>query len=112
MGCTGNDNLYLYEDKDDRHVAEVKFVDYKDQKWLAKDTSPNDQFAGVATQSYATWGLSGGWNNPVLWNADHTISLDPKYKPEYKNRSLYLYSGYCCWSDDATNSNILRFEFE
>lgn len=114
LGCTGNLNLYLYQDSNDPHVAAVKFVDYKDQKWLARDTTPYDRFAGVATQSYATWGLTGGWNDPVIWNADHTVSLDPKYKPEYANRSLYNYDGYCCWSDrdDPNNRNVLRFEFE
>ena len=111
LGSTGNMNLYLYDSEDDSHVAWVRFADFKDQKWLARDTTPNDRFLGLATQGYATWGLTGGWNNPIIWHPDHTISLDPKHDASLRNRFLYLYKGYCCFSDDASNSNILRFEF-
>ena len=111
LGSTGNMNLYLYDLEDDSHVAWVRFADFKDQKWLARDTTPNDRFLGLATQGYATWGLTGGWNNPIIWHPDHTISLDPKHDASLRNRFLYLYKGYCCFSDDGSNSNILRFEF-
>jgi len=57
LGSTANMNLYMYDSEDDKHVAWVRFADFKDQKWLARDTTPNDRFLGLATQGYATWGL-------------------------------------------------------
>jgi hypothetical protein len=77
--------------------------------YLRKETSPADRYLGLGWNSYACWGLTGGWNDAVIYDIDnHTIALksDPK-------RKLCLYGNdWVCWSDDDNNQNILTFVFE
>ncbi|MBU2359324.1 MAG: hypothetical protein KKB02_10395 [Alphaproteobacteria bacterium] len=118
LGCTQGaaaNYLRLYDDKD--AASFVKYVNDGDLKYLARDTTPNDRYLGLATNSYAGWGLKGGWRNPIKLHANGSISLDPYEDASFKDRYLYLYgasvySDYLCWSEDANNSNILSFRQE
>ncbi len=102
-----NNNVYLTQDES--AAASVKWLSYKEHTYLEKETSPNDRYLGLGWNGYATWGLTGGWNDPIVYNADHTISLktDPK-------RKLYGPYGnqWVAWSGGEDNQNILRCELE
>lgn len=82
--------------------------------YLEKETTPDDRYLGLGDNSYANWGLKGGWRNPVKLNPDGTISL--KDKPGRKLYGPYakITADYVVWTEDGdeNNQNILRFEFE
>jgi hypothetical protein len=103
---TYNNNVDLVGKPEE--AAKLAWSSYGSDMYLRKDTSPNDRYLGLGWNSYACWGLTGGWNDAVIFNKDKTISLksDPK-------RKLYKYgNNWVCWSADEDNQNILRFEFE
>jgi len=104
---TYNNNVDLVHVAND--AAMLAWSSSGSDMYLRKETTPNDRFLGLGWNSYACWGLTGGWNDAVVYNKeDHTISLksDPK-------RRLYRYGNdWVCWSTGENNQNILRFEFE
>lgn len=105
LGTYGNNVDLVHDIKD---AAMVDWYSYQSDLYLRKDTNPAYRYLGVGYNSYATWGVTGGWNDAVVYNSDHTISLksDPK-------RKLYKYGNdWVCWSKGEDNQNILRFEFE
>lgn len=106
LGTYGN-NVDLVHDAES--AAAVAWSPHGSDMYLRKETSPNDRFLGLGWNGYATWGLTGGWNDPIIYNSDHTISLktDPK-------RKLYGPYGndWVCWSGGEDNQNLLRCELE
>lgn len=81
-------------------------------KFLGKETTPNDRYLGLGSSGWACWGLSGGWVDAVVYGADKTIAL--KSAPERKlyGPNRYLGRDYLKWSDGEDNQNILRFELD
>lgn len=106
MGTYGNDVSLV---ADEAEAVDVKWEPVDSDTYLAKETSPNDRYLGLAANDYAAWDLWGNKSSrqPVVLNADGTISL--KNKPNIKLYGPYRYNGvdYACWTDQADNSNIL-----
>jgi hypothetical protein len=52
--------------------ANVKWAYVGSDTYLAKDTTPNNRYLGLGSQSYACWGLwtPTGWVNPIVYNLD------------------------------------------
>jgi hypothetical protein len=105
LGSYGN-NLDLVHSTDD--AAYVAWSDQGSDKFLRKDAVPGDRYLGLGWNSYACWGLTGGWNDAVIYNDDKSVSLkiDPK-------RKLCKYGNdWIRWSEDNNNANILTLELE
>lgn len=101
------DNYEKWKD----YIAYCKFSYASgDDTYLEKSTVPYDRWLGLGDSSYAVWGLTGGRNNPIIYNADHTISL--KEKPERKLYGPYGHGSYVCWSDNDNNQNIITLVME
>ncbi len=112
VGYLASNNNYVTLTSDKENGAWVQWR-YKDNlTYLAKDTTPNDRFLGLAEQGYGGWGLQGTeWSGPLDYDGDnHTIAL--------RGTTRYLYGpyetlgkAYACWSEEGEkNSNILRCE--
>jgi hypothetical protein len=103
-------NAYVWLTQDINEAIWVKWkFDGVGDRWLEKATRPYDRFLGRAESYYADWGLSqtrgaSSYAEPVLYNADHTISLKA-------DATKFLYGPYgdqwVCWGD---NENVLIVE--
>jgi hypothetical protein len=106
VGWLGDYNANVDVVTKEKSAAEVAWSWYASDMYLRKSTSPNDRFLGLGWHGYACWVLAG-WNDAVIYNADHTISL--KSEP---SRKLCLYgNNWVCWSEGESSRHILRFEF-
>lgn len=77
---------------------------------MAKDTTPNDRFLGLAERGYGGWGLQGtDWVHALEYDKDaHTIALAGTKRMLYGPYET-LGSGYACWSEEGErNTNILK----
>jgi hypothetical protein len=102
---TYNDNVDVVTNE--KLAAEVAWSWYESDMYLRKTTSPNDRFLGLGWHGYACWSLAGGWNDAIIYNADHTISL----KSDPSRKLSLCGNNWICWSEGESNQNILRFEF-
>jgi hypothetical protein len=104
LGTYGN-NVDLVHSVEE--AARLKFSSYGSDLYLRKETDPADRYLGLGWNGYATWGVTGGWNDPIVYNGDHSISLKTDSK-----RKLYGPYGndWVCWSGGEDNQNILRIE--
>lgn len=109
--ATSGNNVYLETDPKSSNLAACQWRSWGADLYLAKDTSPSDRLLGLGWNSYACWGAqeSGGWHNPIIYNADHTISLK-----EAPNRKLYGPYGnqWVCWTGEESNQNIIKCDME
>ncbi|HUY99088.1 MAG TPA: hypothetical protein VMU89_01965 [Thermomicrobiaceae bacterium] len=104
---TYNYSVDLVHDADSG--AGVAWTPWGSDMYLTMDWSPGYRYLGLGANSYACWGIAGGWTDAIVYNPDHTLSLksDPK-------RKLYGPYGndWVCWSNGEDNQNILRCELE
>ncbi len=98
---------------DKEHGAWLQWKEEDGDMYLAKDTTPNDRFLGEAERRYASWGLKGGWREPIVYNADGTISLKSNTKVKLYGPYETLGNDYVCWTEpEGNNQAILRFVME
>lgn len=105
---TNSADLSLVQNTGDTSTAWCKWVYQDGNLYLAKETTPQDRWLGLGSNSYAGWGLT--WYDPIVVNADKTISL--KSAPERRLYGPFNKGGvdYLRWSEDDTNDDILRIE--
>lgn len=112
VGYLGNVRGYgvLEQKKSDGAWVQWRYKD--NMTYLAKDTTPNDRFIGLAENSYSGWGLQGtNWVSAVDYDsAKHTLALSGTKRFLYGPYET-LGSAYVCWSKEGeSNSNILKCE--
>lgn len=74
LGSTRDGNALLARTETDAHGVCWDFEGTK--LYLQKDTKGGERWLGLGNRSYASWGLAGGgYNAPVIYNADGTIAL-------------------------------------
>jgi hypothetical protein len=66
IGWLGTYNNSVDLVHDSASAASLAWLSYGSDLYLAKETSPADRFLGLGANSSACWGLTGGWNNPIV----------------------------------------------
>jgi hypothetical protein len=112
LGAGGNLNASTSIVANKEDGANVKWAYVGSDMYLEKDTTPNDRYLGLGSQSYACWGLwtRDGWVDPLVYNQDHTISLKGQTHRKLYGPYRWLGSDWAVWSEGEDNQNILRFE--